>query len=358
MRADLDGYSFNIVLIGDSNVGKSSILAKLEYQDFDEAESSSTNKTVSMTKEASTGINKYRMILWDTPGNETDESFKENTANVYKEADVFMLCFDVTNKESFDNIENNWIKKINEYNTDCKLLLVGIKSDLEDKRVVTYEEARQFVESNDKISSYQDVINKGYNDEFRFIDLVASILMERYFVFLKTYNDRLSVRVNSINQLIESIKSYKGDDKEKQRLLNHLYLQIKNKKVTLHIEGEQEEYNESDAKDIDIIDYIFDRISIIHCTGYAKQSLFDRLHQSLINNTNINRCEINYHNKPYKPYQDKLTRDYRIFAMVIGSVTHCEMSLDTKFLDNCISNTYSFKLWDKFSTNLTNNVGI
>ena len=52
------------------------------------------------------------------------------------------------------NDENKWIKKINEYNTDCQLLLVGIKSDLEDKRVVTFKQVQEYIESND-ISPYK-----------------------------------------------------------------------------------------------------------------------------------------------------------------------------------------------------------
>ena len=107
------------------------------------------------------------MTIWDTPGDETDESFQEYTANQYREAHAFMLCFDITNKQSFDNIKSKWINKINQYNTDCVLFLVGIKSDLKDKRTLTTEEIQEFVDTKDNISCYQEIMNKEYNNLWR-----------------------------------------------------------------------------------------------------------------------------------------------------------------------------------------------
>ena len=60
----------------------------------------------------------------------------------YRDADGAILVFDVTDKESFENIKNVWIKDIEEKAPEnIQLALVGNKSDLTDKEVVTFKEA-------------------------------------------------------------------------------------------------------------------------------------------------------------------------------------------------------------------------
>ena len=182
-----------MVLIGDSNVGKSSLIPRwLEAKNSD-PNYTPTTKTVPTEKTTSYRYH-FNVILkiWDTPGTETDESFEQNTAIQYKEADAFIICFDVTNKESFDNIENKWIPKINKYNdNNCSLMILGIKSDLEDQRVVSKEEGEKYAIS--KNINYQEVFTNEYCyylqwDSNWVKELYKSMILKKYFIYLRLYD--------------------------------------------------------------------------------------------------------------------------------------------------------------------------
>ena len=78
------------MLIGDANVGKSSLIPPWMREDYyrNEEEVLPTLKTVSRQKETTISGRKFLFTIWDTPGNETDESFEQNTSKCYKDADI------------------------------------------------------------------------------------------------------------------------------------------------------------------------------------------------------------------------------------------------------------------------------
>lgn len=72
--------------------------------------------------------------LLDTPG---QEKFKSIVEGYYKQADCCMLVYDITSRESFEEVKKYFIPKIKEYsNSILKVILVGNKSDLEYNRKV------------------------------------------------------------------------------------------------------------------------------------------------------------------------------------------------------------------------------
>ena len=139
-------YVFKIVFIGDVNVGKScTIDMKIAQNVVKVDEYTPTLKTAS--REC---VNEYywilpkkkiKLVMYDTPGQESDESFNQNTGNHYKEADGIIICYDITKKESFENI-NNWLQKINKYNSECTVMIAGNKLDLQQDRKVSNKEAQ------------------------------------------------------------------------------------------------------------------------------------------------------------------------------------------------------------------------
>lgn len=81
----------------------------------------------------------FSNLQWDTAG---QERFRTITSSYYRGAHGIIIVYDVTDKESFNNVKA-WLKEISMYAcASVNKLLVGNKCDLEDKRAVTYEEAK------------------------------------------------------------------------------------------------------------------------------------------------------------------------------------------------------------------------
>ena len=86
----------------------------------------------------------FKLQIWDTAG---QEKFRTITSSYYRGAHGIIVVFDVTNKDSFMNV-SNWMNEITKYASDnVNKLLVGNKTDMTDRRVVSYEEAKELAES-------------------------------------------------------------------------------------------------------------------------------------------------------------------------------------------------------------------
>ena len=140
-------YMFRICLIGNICVGKTSLLARYADNSFKE----SYANTIGVDFRVITL--KYKDIIakvhiWDTAGN---ERFKSITINYYRSSHGFIYVYDITSKESFENLDM-WINLTNENcGTNAINFLVGNKSDLEMEREVTKEEGEEFAKKYDLI---------------------------------------------------------------------------------------------------------------------------------------------------------------------------------------------------------------
>jgi len=88
---------------------------------------------------------KVKLQIWDTAG---QERFKNITASYYRGGNGVLVVYDITDRDSFDNL-TSWLIEI-EKNASKNVykLLIGNKCDLEDKRKVTYQEGKDFATSN------------------------------------------------------------------------------------------------------------------------------------------------------------------------------------------------------------------
>ena len=85
------------------------------------------------------------MQIWDTAG---QERFKNITASYYRGGNGVLVVYDITDRDSFENL-NSWLIEIEKNaNKNVYKLLIGNKSDLEEKRKVTYQEGKDFATSN------------------------------------------------------------------------------------------------------------------------------------------------------------------------------------------------------------------
>ena len=147
---------YKIILIGDSSVGKTCLFKKMTTGNFSEKMISTIGmdrKSISfnLTVKDENGVEKgknFEIQLWDTAG---QERFRSITKGYYKDSQGLFLLYDITNKETFDNLDM-WINGVRQsFGTDEKeknkyiIVLLGNKLDLAnenpDNRKVTEEEA-------------------------------------------------------------------------------------------------------------------------------------------------------------------------------------------------------------------------
>ena len=141
---DENAKSVKAVLLGESGVGKTCIIARFINNTFENNIMSTTGasyagKTLSFDEFGGKCI---KFEIWDTAG---QEKYRALTKIFYKDAGVAILVYDITRKESFDEIKEYWYNQIKE----CapKNIVIGIaanKCDLYDNEQVSEDEARNF----------------------------------------------------------------------------------------------------------------------------------------------------------------------------------------------------------------------
>ncbi|MBA0850022.1 hypothetical protein Goshw_024295 [Gossypium schwendimanii] len=132
--------SFKILLIGDSGVGKSSLLVS-----FISASAEDLAPTIGVDfkiKFLTVGGKRLKLTIWDTAG---QERFRTLTSSYYRGAQGIILVYDVTRRETFTNLSTVWAKEVELYSTnqDCVKMLVGNKVDRDSERAVSREEGME-----------------------------------------------------------------------------------------------------------------------------------------------------------------------------------------------------------------------
>ena len=144
VESELYDSSIKVIILGDSYVGKSSLINRLINNKF--VELSSTLSIEYHTYIISINDYKIRMQLWDTAG---QEKYNSIISNYYKGTDVAIFVYSIDKQETFENIQM-WFKHLKENNEDSLNILIGNKLDMEKEgaRVVSYENAENFARDN------------------------------------------------------------------------------------------------------------------------------------------------------------------------------------------------------------------
>ncbi|KDP43443.1 hypothetical protein JCGZ_16730 [Jatropha curcas] len=135
-------YVFKVVLIGDSAVGKSQLLARFTRNEFS-LESKATIGVEFQTKTIVIDHKTVKAQIWDTAG---QERYRAVTSAYYRGAVGAMLVYDITKRQSFDHIAR-WLEELREHaDSNIVIMLVGNKSDLGTLRAVPTEDAKEFAQ--------------------------------------------------------------------------------------------------------------------------------------------------------------------------------------------------------------------
>ena len=125
-------------MVGDGAVGKTCLLISYTTNDFpkDYVPTVFDNYNATVMVEGQ----QINLGLWDTAGQEDYDRLRPLS---YPQTNVFLTCFSVISKDSYANIQEKWIPEISHHAPGVPKLLIGTKSDLSDKRVVTKEEGEK-----------------------------------------------------------------------------------------------------------------------------------------------------------------------------------------------------------------------
>merc|ERR1712228_18055 len=192
-----------IIIIGDSGVGKTSLLHKYVNNRFIEEHKATIGADFS-TKEIMIDDNRLITLqIWDTAG---QERFQSLGNAFYRGADACLLVYDITSKQSFDHIQkwkDNFLHQANPSEpTEFPFLLLGNKSDLDEQRQVETDDAMTYATKQKHMEFYETSALTGQNLEVA-IRLIANIASESGTDFSFVVNKGINVE-NATNDETET----------------------------------------------------------------------------------------------------------------------------------------------------------
>ena len=195
-------YLYKFIILGDNNCGKTSLLGRYTDDVIQTEEYYPTIGVDFKIKTVESNGKQIKINIWDTAG---QEKFKSIISYYYKNVAAAILVFDVTNRESFENIQC-WIDEI-KFNCDLRdkipMVLIGNKNDKISKRVVTVSEANIFADKLNMDYFETNMYNwDGINDafinlvdkttEYYIINNVSSYGVKNYSIEIQNNEDKNS----------------------------------------------------------------------------------------------------------------------------------------------------------------------
>ena len=176
MDYDYDS-EFKVIFVGESGIGaKTSLINSIIGQEFDEFRQSTQSPNYASTSIKNNLDHEIKMILWDTIG---QEKYRAMTNLFLKDSHCVILGYDITNKNSFDEIKNYHYNNIKEKLGDAPLIyLVANKIDLWIKEEVSEGEAKAFAE--EKKIKYFRVSSKTRQGVDLLINDIANSLTDKF----------------------------------------------------------------------------------------------------------------------------------------------------------------------------------
>lgn len=143
IESEVECANAKVVLIGESGVGKTCIVKQFTTKTFDSDCASSLSGQFN-SKIISVGNKNFRFDLWDTAG---QERYRSLAKIFYKDADIIIFVYDITNQNSFDALQTYWYDQVN---SNCKpnavYALAGNKVDMFEVGQVNDQDASKWAD--------------------------------------------------------------------------------------------------------------------------------------------------------------------------------------------------------------------
>ncbi|CAK66413.1 unnamed protein product (macronuclear) [Paramecium tetraurelia] len=197
-------FLFKVLLIGNSGVGKSCMLMRYSENQF----TNNFYNTIGVdfkTKTIALGEHNVKLQIWDTAG---QDRFRTITCSYYRGAQGIIIVYDITDRESFENVKT-WMAEIDKYASESvNRLLVGNKADITERREVSYEEGLELSRLY-QIPFYETSAKSSTNIEAAFTHITKNILNR------ELHNTRAVVRKTS-NLRLQNRQQQQQQEKKKQ----------------------------------------------------------------------------------------------------------------------------------------------
>ncbi|XP_054713570.1 uncharacterized protein LOC129223029 [Uloborus diversus] len=128
----------NIIVLGDSGVGKTSLLLRFTTQTFKEFQTSTIIDC--LHKQMNIEGKEVKLDLWDTAG---QDRYRTLTKSYYRMADGVILVYDVGNIVSFSKL-TSWLQELRGMNENAAIVIVGNKTDNLNRRAVTLQAVESY----------------------------------------------------------------------------------------------------------------------------------------------------------------------------------------------------------------------
>ncbi|CAD8072688.1 unnamed protein product [Paramecium sonneborni] len=200
-------YLFKFIIIGDSSVGKSCLLLQFLDRKF-KLDHDTTIGVEFGSRTLNIRQKNIKLQIWDTAG---QESFKSITRSYYRGSICAIIVYDVTSRDSFENI-SRWMEETKSYANDkITLVLVANKTDLSDKRVITTEEGQSFAKKHDLIF-VEASAKTGFQVDKIFQEAAEAVLKKIEQRDIDATNESIGVRIGSqmTEEMIEKQKEQKA----------------------------------------------------------------------------------------------------------------------------------------------------
>ncbi len=196
--------SVKITLLGNSGVGKTCIILRFTNNEYNE-NSISTKGANYMPKTIKVQDKTLNLDIWDTAG---QEQYRSLGKHFYKDSYIVILVYDITNKDSFEDLKNVWYNDLEKYGEKYSVLaVVGNKIDRFDAEdTVPEDEARKFAEEKNAVFMLVSAKN-GDN-----INNLFNVLANKYIdpFFQSQVKEEINKKGEGVVQIKEKNKEQKG----------------------------------------------------------------------------------------------------------------------------------------------------